>query len=83
MSRFDQKQQIVVKRRIKGFRGMAGAATMRELLDEAAQRAMRYLAELPTRHVAPTDEAIAALAQFDTPLPREPQAQAESLRQLD
>ena len=56
---------------------------MRELLDDAAQRAVRYLEGLTARHVAPTEEAVAALAGFDTPLPHEPQAPAETLRQLD
>ena len=56
---------------------------MRELLDDAAQRAVRYLEGLTARHVAPTEEAVAALAGFDTPLPYEPQAPAETLRQLD
>jgi glutamate/tyrosine decarboxylase-like PLP-dependent enzyme len=56
---------------------------MRDLLDDAARRAARYLDGLATRRVAPTDEAIAALAEFDQPLPQEPQAPAETLRQLD
>src|SRR5256714_2722427 len=56
---------------------------MRELLDDAAQRAARYLDGLATRRVPPSDDAIAALAELDRPLPHEPQAASETLRQLD
>jgi glutamate/tyrosine decarboxylase-like PLP-dependent enzyme len=56
---------------------------MRHLLDDAAQRAVRYLDSLATRAVAPTAEAIAALSRFDTPLPQEPQPPAETLHELD
>ncbi|WP_280154827.1 aminotransferase class V-fold PLP-dependent enzyme [Piscinibacter sp. XHJ-5] len=56
---------------------------MRDLLDDAARRAVRYLESLPQRGVAPTDDAVARLAELDVPLPQEPQASEETLRQLD
>jgi glutamate/tyrosine decarboxylase-like PLP-dependent enzyme len=56
---------------------------MRDLLAEAAQRAIDYLQGLDRRGVAPTREALARLAEFDVPLPHAPQAAAETLRQLD
>jgi glutamate/tyrosine decarboxylase-like PLP-dependent enzyme len=56
---------------------------MRELLDDAAQRAIRYLQSLDARGVAPKQEAVVRLAEFDTALPESPQPSAETLRQLD
>ena len=56
---------------------------MHALLTDAARRAMSYLDGVPDRPVAPGDNAIAALAAFDIPLPDEPQAPAETLRELD
>jgi glutamate/tyrosine decarboxylase-like PLP-dependent enzyme len=56
---------------------------MRELLDEAAQRAIAYLEGLGHRGVAPTPEALARLAELEIPLPASPQSPAETLRQLD
>jgi glutamate/tyrosine decarboxylase-like PLP-dependent enzyme len=41
---------------------------MRELLRDTADRVAAYLETLPTRGVAPTPEAVAALSGFDTPL---------------
>jgi hypothetical protein len=40
-----------------------------DLLDDAAARAQRYLAGLDHRPVAPTPEAVAALAAWDEPMP--------------
>jgi len=56
---------------------------MRELLEEAAQRAIGYLEGLNQRGVAPAPEAVAKLAGLELPLPASPQAGAETLRQLD
>jgi glutamate/tyrosine decarboxylase-like PLP-dependent enzyme len=56
---------------------------MNDLLDDAARRAARYLASLPTRPVAPTDDAVAALAGFDMPLPAGPQSAEHTLELLD
>jgi glutamate/tyrosine decarboxylase-like PLP-dependent enzyme len=56
---------------------------MRELLDDAARRAVRHLESLSERSVAPTDEAVARLAELDVPMPPGPQAPEETLRQLD
>ncbi len=56
---------------------------MRQLLDDAAKRAIRYLDELPHRRVVPEDSALAGLAQLDGALPEHPGAPAETLRLLD
>ena len=56
---------------------------MRQLLDDAAKRAIRYLDELPHRRVVPEDSALARLAQLDGALPEHPGAPAETLRLLD
>jgi len=45
--------------------------------------AMRYLAELDQRSVAPSVEAVAATAAFDEPLPERPGDPAETLDLLD
>ena len=56
---------------------------MNQLLDDAAQRAIRYLEGLGERNVAPPPQALDRLAGFDTALPEGPQSAAETLRQLD
>ena len=56
---------------------------MDELLDDAAQRARRYLDSLAQRPVLPTAQDIAALAGLDVPLPPDPVDPREVLRQLD
>jgi len=62
---------------------LLSSTSTRELLDDAAQRGMRYIAELPERAVAPTSEAVGALTAWDTPLPDAPTDPAETLRLLD
>lgn len=57
--------------------------TTRELLDDAAERAQRYLSDLPVRPVAPTPDAIAALSGFGVALPNDPQSASDTLHQLD
>ena len=55
---------------------------MTDLLSQAALRANRYLAGLDTRAVAPSEEALDALAELDRPLPdgpSEPEAVIELL----
>ena len=42
---------------------------MDELLRDAAERAIRYVGELPERRVAPDIEALKGLERFDEPLP--------------
>lgn len=42
---------------------------MTDLLRSTAERAIRYLSDLPQRSVAPSTEALQALRQFDEPLP--------------
>jgi glutamate/tyrosine decarboxylase-like PLP-dependent enzyme len=54
---------------------------MRELLEDAARRAVSYLDSLKERRVYPTPEAIANLKKLDEPLPDEP-AEPESVIQL-
>ena len=56
---------------------------MSPLLDDAAQRASRYLDDLPARAVAPTPAALARLVELDQPLPEGPQASAAVLQRLD
>ncbi|HSU92969.1 MAG TPA: aminotransferase class V-fold PLP-dependent enzyme, partial [Gemmatimonadaceae bacterium] len=57
--------------------------TTRSLLSDAAERAATYLESLPDRSVAPTAEAVAALSQFEQPLPEHPQNPSEVLATLD
>ena len=56
---------------------------MKELLSDAAQRAIRYLENLDGRSVAPTPEAVVALRAFDHPLPEASTEPAAVLRMLD
>src|SRR3989440_572960 len=56
---------------------------VRHLLDEAARRARRYLAALDARAVAPSPQALAALARFDGPLPEQTSSPMEVLAELD
>jgi hypothetical protein len=56
---------------------------MRKLLQTTAEYAIGYLEGLDARNVAPTQEAIANLIQFDEPLPNEPVAPELVLQLLD
>jgi len=56
---------------------------MTDLLSDAATRAERYVAHIRDRRVFPAANDVAALAQFDEPLPAEPADPAEVLAQLD
>ncbi len=56
---------------------------MRGLLNQAAERAARYLETLDERGVAPTPEALAGLAELSQPLQEEPQDPAAVLEVLD
>jgi hypothetical protein len=56
---------------------------MRELLEDAAARAIAYLEQLPSRRVAPSEAAVAALAELDQPWPEAPQRPEETLQRLD
>jgi glutamate/tyrosine decarboxylase-like PLP-dependent enzyme len=56
---------------------------MRDLLEDAAARAIAYLEQLPSRRVAPSEAAVAALAEFDQPWPDAPQRPEETLQRLD
>lgn len=55
----------------------------RTLLADAADRAATYVEGLPSRSVAPSDEAVAALLHFDEPLPEHPRHPSRVLRDLD
>jgi glutamate/tyrosine decarboxylase-like PLP-dependent enzyme len=56
---------------------------MDELLKTTAERAIRYLTELPDRAVAPSPEAVAALTKLDVPLPEGPIDPRAALELLD
>ena len=56
---------------------------MRELLEDAARRAIAYLDSLNERRVYPTPEAIANLEKLDEPLPDEPTEPEATLQALD
>jgi glutamate/tyrosine decarboxylase-like PLP-dependent enzyme len=56
---------------------------MRDLLNAAAERAIRYLETLDDRSVAPSPRAVAALARIDEPLPEGPSDPAAVLAVLD
>jgi glutamate/tyrosine decarboxylase-like PLP-dependent enzyme len=56
---------------------------MKELLEESAKRAITYLEGLENRHVAPSEVAIAALADLHGSLPYESTDPETVLQQLD
>jgi glutamate/tyrosine decarboxylase-like PLP-dependent enzyme len=56
---------------------------MKELMTDAAARAIRYLEHLGSRSVAPSAEAVAALQTFNEPLPDAPLDPAQTLQLLD
>ncbi len=56
---------------------------MNNLLQDAAQRSISYLESLSSRKVAPSPEAVAALAKFDEALPAGPTPPEEIIRLLD
>ncbi len=56
---------------------------MKSLLLDAANRAVQYIAALPTRRVWPSASALEGLSQFERPLQEQPVDPAEVLRELD
>jgi glutamate/tyrosine decarboxylase-like PLP-dependent enzyme len=56
---------------------------MRELLIDAAERALRYLESLNERAVVPDPSAVARLAELDIPLPAHPSPAEETVVLLD
>jgi glutamate/tyrosine decarboxylase-like PLP-dependent enzyme len=56
---------------------------MRELLNDAAERASRYLEDIQQRHVAPSAAAVRDLNAFLEPFPENPTAPADVLAMLD
>ena len=57
--------------------------TTRDLLRDAADRGATYLEGLPSRSVAPSADAVAALTHFDQPLPERPRDPSRVLSDLD
>jgi glutamate/tyrosine decarboxylase-like PLP-dependent enzyme len=56
---------------------------VRDLLDDTCRRAQHYLASLDQRAVAPSPEALVALARFDGPLPQQSSPPGQVLAELD
>src|SRR5688572_509287 len=56
---------------------------MRQLLENAAERAISYLEGLDSKGVAPSANAIAKLTELDLPLPEESHPPETVLEQLD
>lgn len=56
---------------------------MRELLNDVAKRAARYLEDLAERSVAPSAQALSGLAEFDESLPDGPAQAEQVLSMLD
>jgi glutamate/tyrosine decarboxylase-like PLP-dependent enzyme len=56
---------------------------MKELLNDAAQRAIRYLEGINKRSVAPSKEALKAMEALNIPLPETPTDAQKVLEQLD
>jgi glutamate/tyrosine decarboxylase-like PLP-dependent enzyme len=56
---------------------------MKDILSDAAERAIRYLEQIDSRSVAPSPAAIQNLRTLDEPLPAGPSAPAETLQLLD
>ncbi|MBM2840244.1 MAG: Pyridoxal-dependent decarboxylase [Bacteroidetes bacterium] len=56
---------------------------MRNILEEASKRAIRYLDDIAERRVGPTAEAVKGLRAFDEPMPAIPTSGEETLRKLD
>ena len=63
-------------------RGIASSA-VRSLLENSAERAIRYLEDLPERAVAPSPASISALSAFEEQLADAPVAPEMVIRQLD
>jgi len=59
------------------------ADDLKELLAATTERSVRYLKDIETRRVSPSNEAIAGLARFDVPLQNEPIDPRTVLAQLD
>lgn len=56
---------------------------MNKLLDDAAQRAIRYLGDLEERSVVPSPEAVSRLAELGGPMPADPSDADSTLALLD
>jgi glutamate/tyrosine decarboxylase-like PLP-dependent enzyme len=56
---------------------------MKDLLNDAAQRAIRYLEGINDRSVAPSKQALKAMEALNTPLPENPTDAQKVLEQLD
>jgi glutamate/tyrosine decarboxylase-like PLP-dependent enzyme len=56
---------------------------MRDILQFASERAVRYLEEIQERRVGPSAEAVGALTAFDEPFPEGPAAPRDVVAMLD
>src|SRR4051812_47884118 len=54
-----------------------------EALRDVAERSIRYLGDVAERRVAPADDAVQSLVQFDVPLQDDPISAKELIEQLD
>lgn len=70
-------------KRVKASSRLYTFFAMRDLLDDAALRAARYLKSLDHRAVAPSKAALADLSKFATPLPEQPSMPQAVLAELD
>jgi glutamate/tyrosine decarboxylase-like PLP-dependent enzyme len=57
--------------------------TVRPLLNDSAQRAIRYLEGINDRAVAPSSSALSQISRFDTALPAEPSDPLDTIALLD
>src|SRR5271157_579785 len=57
--------------------------TMRDLLEQTAQRSISYLENLANRGVAPSADAVAKIARLDEALPEQPTQPEDVIRLLD
>jgi glutamate/tyrosine decarboxylase-like PLP-dependent enzyme len=64
-------------------RRIGGATDVRDLLTDVAERAASYVAGVPGRRVGPAQAAVDALSALDEPVPENPTAASEIIRQLD
>ncbi|MEL7369108.1 MAG: pyridoxal-dependent decarboxylase [Myxococcota bacterium] len=56
---------------------------MTDLLNEAAERSIRYMKDIDVRRVFPAHEAIEKLASLEAPMPETPASPGDVLRELD
>ena len=81
------KESVLTSKAVQEFANHLGGERYQfqteQLLMTAAAKALRYLQGLETRSVAPTDEALADIIQFDEPLPNDSTSPEQVLQMLD